>query len=57
MKKTYKMPEALTVLLSTNSIIATSPDVSINTSGSVDAANVEVKESNASDVNVWDEEW
>jgi len=51
------MPEALTVLLSTNSIIATSPNVSINTSGSVDAANVEVKESNASDVNVWDEEW
>lgn len=57
-KKTYIIPETLTVALGTMQMMAASnPDVTINTSGSnsVNAANVETKE--VSDVNVWDEEW
>ena len=61
MKKTYIIPEALTVSLNTSTIIAASPN-NINISGTTGTANfineeptgeVLTKES----VNVWDEEW
>ncbi len=57
MKKPYITPEALTVVLGTCQMMAESPNITVNTSGSnsVNAANVETKE--VSDVNVWDEEW
>ena len=55
MKKTHITPEALTVVLGTCQMMAESPNVTVNTSNSVNAANVETKE--VSDVNVWDEEW
>jgi len=57
-KKTYIIPEALTVSLNTSSIIAASNptgSVKINSSESVDAGSVDTK--GVSDVNVWDEEW
>ena len=57
-KKTYITPETLTVALGTCQMMAQStPNVTVNTSGSnsVNAANVQTKE--VSNVNVWDEEW
>ena len=58
MKKTYIMPEALTVVLGTCRMMATSdPDVGIG-GGSVNAGDVEVKEqAGITDKNIWDEEW
>jgi hypothetical protein len=57
MKKTYMIPEALTVVLGTCKMMAESPAVGIG-GGSVDAGDVEVKEeAGLSDVNLWDEEW
>ena len=57
MKKTYITPETLTVALGTCQMMAQSPtpNVTVNTSGSVNADKVETKE--VSNVNVWDEEW
>ena len=57
MKKTYITPETLTVALGTCQMMAQSPtpNVIVNTSGSVNAGEVETKE--VSDVNVWSEEW
>ena len=47
----------LTVKLGTMQMMAASkPDVTINSSGSVNAGEVETKEA-VSDVNVWGEEW
>ena len=56
-KKTYITPETLTVALGTCQMMAQSPtpNVTVNTSNSVNAANVQTKE--VSNVNVWDEEW
>ena len=55
MKKTYITPETLTVALGTCQMMAQSPNVTVNSSKSVDAASVDTKE--VSDVNVWSEEW
>lgn len=55
MKKTYIIPEMLTVQLGTCKMMAEStPDVGIG-GGSVDPGNVDVKENKSK--NVWDEEW
>ena len=58
MKKTYIMPEALTAVLGTCRMMATSGDPNGDVTigeGSVDAGNVGTKE--ITDVNIWDEEW
>ena len=55
MKKTYITPETLTVVLGTCQMMAESPNVTVNSSNSVNAANVDTKE--VRDVNVWSEEW
>ena len=56
MKKTYIIPEALTVSLNTSNIIAASnPQAGVDPGEEVEAGNLDVKR--ASDVNVWDEEW
>ena len=57
MKKTYIIPEALTVSLTMNNIIAVSSpdDVTVDPNRSIGAGSVETK--GVSDVNVWDEEW
>lgn len=55
MKKTYIMPEALTVVLGTCKMMAESPNITIDDDDSVDAGNVETKE--ITDKNLWDEEW
>ena len=60
MKKTYIIPEALTVSLNTSNIIAASP---LNVTG--DSGNATLNNESAGDntilvkedVNVWDEEW
>ncbi len=57
-KKTYIIPEMLTVALGTCQMMAQSPtpNVTVNSaSNPVDADKVETKE--VSDVNVWSEEW
>ena len=57
MKKTYIMPEALTVVLGTLQMMAESPAVGIG-GGSVNAGEVDVKEEvGITDKNIWDEEW
>ena len=58
MKKSYIIPEALTVVLGTCKMMAEStPDVGIG-GGTVGAGDVDVKEEvGLSDVNLWDEEW
>ena len=55
MKTLYIKPGMLVVPLAMARPIAASPDVTLSTSGSVDADKVDVK--GASDVNVWDDEW
>ena len=57
MKKIYNIPQIRTSVLNTEEmLIADSPNVTVNTSGSVDAADVDVKSSTAS-YNVWDDDW
>ena len=57
MKKTYIIPEMLTVKLGTMQMMAqstTAPTVGVNSSATaVDGADLDVKESK----NLWDEEW
>jgi hypothetical protein len=57
MKKTYMIPEALTVVLGTCKMMAASdPDVTIgNDDETIGAGGVQTK--GISDVNLWDEEW
>ncbi len=56
MKKTYINPEIVTVVLGTCKMMAEStPQVTVNTSGSVDAGSVETK--GITDINIWDDEW
>jgi len=55
MKKTYINPETIVVRLMPTTVLAASPEVTVSTSGSVDAGSVEAK--GVSDVNVWDKEW
>ena len=56
MKKTYMIPEALTVVLGTCKMMATSdPDITIDDNETIGAGGVQTK--GVSDVNLWDEEW
>ena len=55
MKKTYIIPEMLSVQLGTCKMMAESPNITIDDDDSVDAGGVQTKE--ITDVNVWDEEW
>jgi len=58
MKKTYIIPEMLSVQLGTCRMMATSGDPNGDVTigeGTIDASNVGTKE--ITDVNVWDEEW
>ena len=56
MKKTYIMPEALTVVLGTCKMMAESaPTLGVDTGDSEDPNNFDAK--GISDVNIWDEEW
>ena len=54
MKKTYISPVSKVVRVGVAQMMATSPGVTINSGGSVDAANVEVHEDNGWDI--WDNE-
>ena len=54
MKKTYISPASKVVRVGVAQMMATSPGVTINSGGSVDAANVEVHEDNGWDI--WDNE-
>ena len=54
-KRPYIIPTSEEIRLGAQKVLAASPNVTVNTNGSVDAANVEVK--GTSDKNVWDEEW
>ena len=56
MKKTYIMPEALTVVLGSKMQMMTGSMPGIDNSQTGDPGDVDVKES-ITDVNVWDEEW
>ena len=56
MKKTYIAPELLVVRLTQMAVLASSPDVGIDSDDSVDAGAVEVR-SVISNKSVWDEEW
>ena len=57
MKKTYITPETLAISLTISNIIAASePHISIG-GGEIDADEVEVKEVNTIDFNLWDKEW
>ena len=56
MKKIYNIPQIRTSVLDTEMLIADSPNVTIG-SGSVDAAEVGVKESSTASYNVWDDDW
>lgn len=56
MKKTYIIPETLTVCLSTKQTILQTSMPEIDGEGSVDAGNVEVKEV-ISNKSLWDSEW
>ena len=55
MKKSYIIPASEEIRLGAQKVLAVSPNVTVNTTGSVDAADVEVK--SVSDKDVWDEEW
>ena len=58
MKKTYIIPEALTVVLgSTQMMAASNPDVTVDSSDdeAIDADKVEVK--GISDTKLWDDLW
>lgn len=55
MKKTYIIPEMLSVQLGTCRMMAESPNITIDDNDSVDASHVGTKE--ITDVNIWDEEW
>ena len=55
MKKSYIIPASEEIRLGAHNVLAASPNVTVDTTGSVDAANVEVK--SVSDQNVWNEEW
>ena len=55
MKKSYIKPVSEEISLGAQKVLAVSPNVTVDTAGSVDAANVEVK--GISDKNLWDEEW
>ena len=57
MKKTYIIPEMLSVQLGTCKMMAESPAVGIG-DGETEAGDVEVKEqAGITDKNIWDEEW
>ena len=58
MKKIYNIPAVkITMLDTTHQLLSASdPNVTVNTSGSVDAEKVDVKSSTAS-YNVWDDDW
>ena len=57
MKKTYIIPEALTVVLgSTQMMAASDPDVTVDLGeGTIEAGDVEVK--GISDTKLWDDLW
>ena len=56
MKKTYIIPEALTVVLgSTQMMAASDPDVIVDDEGTIAAEEVEVK--GISDTKLWDDLW
>ena len=54
MKKTYNSPISKVVRVGVAQMMATSPGVTINSGGSVDAASVDVRENNGWDI--WDNE-
>ena len=54
MKKTYISPASKVVKVGVAQIMAASPGVTMNSGGSVNAANVEVHENNGWDI--WDNE-
>jgi len=57
MKKTYQKPTMAINFVETQTLISTStPNVSINSSQSVDAASVEVK-GNSTSYDVWSDDW
>ena len=57
MKKTYIIPEMTAVYTAQTLLDATSqPKATINRSGNVNAANVEVK-GKSQDYDVWDDDW
>ena len=55
MKKAYITPEVEAHAICVETLIAASPDVTINRNGSVDAGSVETK--GYHDKNVWDNQW
>lgn len=56
MKKTYIIPEALTVVLGSTQMMAVSdPDVTVDSETTIDAGDVEVK--GISDTKLWDDQW
>ena len=56
MKKTYIIPEALTVVLgSTQMMAASDPDVTVDPGEEIEAGEVEVK--GISDTKLWDDLW
>ena len=59
MKLLYITPASLTVQLGTMQMMAESPTININRSGSAieRSSDILVKEDNTSDTNLWDDEW
>ena len=55
MKKIYIIPEIEIQAVNVETLIAASPDVTVNPEGSVNAENVEVKGNKNYDV--WDDDW
>lgn len=55
MKRKYIIPAIHTQTLVVHRLIADSPDVGLDDSSSVDAANVGVKEQHL--YNIWDDDW
>ena len=55
MKRKYIIPAIHTQTLVVHRLIADSPDVRLDDSSSVDAANVGVKEQHL--YNIWDDDW
>ena len=57
MKKTYIIPETLTIQLSTCQMMAESLNINRGGASISNSNQILVKEEQTSDVNLWDEEW
>lgn len=56
MKKTYQKPTMAINFVETQTLISASPNVTVNSAQSVDAASVDVK-SNSNSYDVWSDDW